>query len=93
VTTIAGDGKQGNDLVGGKSGKEQPLSTPWDVAVSPDGEKKPTRPPNDHLIVSLSLAPHIWITGIRGEALCGHGWHAPNLGGFSQLKRGKQLLW
>ncbi len=37
VTTLAGDGTQGNDFVGGKSGREQQLSTPWDVALSPDG--------------------------------------------------------
>jgi hypothetical protein len=33
VTTLAGTGQQGDDKVGGKPGVQQPLSTPWDVAV------------------------------------------------------------
>lgn len=35
VTTIAGNGKQGTDKQGGKSGKEQEISSPWDIAVGP----------------------------------------------------------
>ena len=31
VETIAGTGAQGFDRVGGKQGKEQPISSPWDV--------------------------------------------------------------
>lgn len=33
VTTLAGNGKQGHDYTGGKKGKEQALSSPWDVAI------------------------------------------------------------
>ena len=33
VTTLAGNGTQGRDYNGGKSGREQPISTPWDVLV------------------------------------------------------------
>jgi len=59
VTTIAGDGKQGNDLVGGKSGKEQPLSTPWDVAVSPDGEKLFVAMAGTHQIWEVSVSSNV----------------------------------
>ena len=37
VTTVAGNGVQGRDYEGGRSGVGQLLSTPWDVVV--DGEK------------------------------------------------------
>ncbi|XP_076395339.1 NHL repeat-containing protein 2 isoform X2 [Megachile rotundata] len=33
VTTVAGTGIQGFDRIGGKTGKDQVLSSPWDVAV------------------------------------------------------------
>nr|XP_034195236.1 NHL repeat-containing protein 2 isoform X2 [Osmia lignaria] len=33
VTTVAGTGVQGFDRIGGKSGKDQLLSSPWDVAI------------------------------------------------------------
>ena len=33
VTTLAGNGTQGRDYNGGRSGREQPISTPWDVLV------------------------------------------------------------
>lgn len=41
VTTLAGTGCQGNDQEGGAKGTQQPLSTPWDVAVgvSPGGKR------------------------------------------------------
>ena len=35
VTTVAGNGKQGSDKEGGKIGKLQSISSPWDVAVGP----------------------------------------------------------
>ena len=38
VTTVAGDGTQGRDYSGGKRGREQLISTPWDVIVDPDGK-------------------------------------------------------
>jgi len=31
VATLAGTGSQGRDVVGGKIGCEQALSTPWDI--------------------------------------------------------------
>ncbi|KAM9324579.1 NHL repeat-containing protein 2 [Gastrophryne carolinensis] len=34
VSTLAGTGSQGNDKVGGELGEHQPISSPWDVAVS-----------------------------------------------------------
>nr|XP_022919301.1 NHL repeat-containing protein 2 [Onthophagus taurus] len=33
VETIAGDGQQGDDKIGGKFGKQQRLSSPWDIAL------------------------------------------------------------
>ena len=33
VSTIAGTGRQGNDLEGGKQGCAQELSSPWDVVM------------------------------------------------------------
>ncbi|XP_055621335.1 NHL repeat-containing protein 2 isoform X2 [Toxorhynchites rutilus septentrionalis] len=33
VTTVVGTGQQGCDRIGGKSGRDQILSSPWDVAV------------------------------------------------------------
>ena len=33
VRTLAGNGTQGRDYNGGKGGREQPISTPWDVFV------------------------------------------------------------
>ncbi|XP_055529701.1 NHL repeat-containing protein 2 isoform X1 [Wyeomyia smithii] len=33
VSTVVGNGKQGCDRIGGKSGHEQVISSPWDVAV------------------------------------------------------------
>ena len=33
VTTIAGTGFQGNDKEGGKLGKKQAISSPWDLAL------------------------------------------------------------
>lgn len=35
VTTIAGNGKQGNDKFGGGIGIEQELSSPWDLVIGP----------------------------------------------------------
>mgnify|MGYP003998638641 FL=1 len=36
VRTLAGNGTQGRDYKGGKGGREQPISTPWDVLVEDD---------------------------------------------------------
>lgn len=33
VETVAGTGKQGNDMVGGNVGKKQILSSPWDLCI------------------------------------------------------------
>jgi len=36
VSTLVGNGMQGRDYQGGKGGREQPISTPWDVLVEDD---------------------------------------------------------
>lgn len=38
VRTLVGDGTQQNDRVGGKAGREQRLSSPWDLVLTPDGK-------------------------------------------------------
>lgn len=60
VTTLAGDGTQGNDFVGGKSGREQQLSTPWDVALSPDGQQ---------LFVAMAGTHQIWEVSLDSSAV------------------------
>ena len=50
VTTIAGTGRQGNDKEGGAVGCEQPLSSPWDVAVN-DGV----------LYIAMAGTHQIWV--------------------------------
>ncbi|GJP46594.1 hypothetical protein CLOM_g5865 [Closterium sp. NIES-68] len=36
VTTVAGDGRKGQDYKGGARGREQPLNSPWDVELTAD---------------------------------------------------------
>ncbi|KAF7995026.1 hypothetical protein HCN44_004498 [Aphidius gifuensis] len=67
VTTLAGNGKQGHDYVGGKNGKEQVLSSPWDVAIyyheQNDGKKVPIimiAIAGTHQLWALFLEDTIW---------------------------------
>lgn len=67
VETIAGTGSQGEDRVGGKIGREQELSSPWDVAVyrtrdmdmsfHMDEEQIPEK---DILLVAIAGLHQIW---------------------------------
>ncbi|PIK58573.1 putative NHL repeat-containing protein 2 [Apostichopus japonicus] len=52
VTTIAGVGVMGTDKYGGSPGRDQPLSSPWDVAVGP--------PHEDILFVAMAGNHTIW---------------------------------
>eukprot|EP00178_Gracilaria_changii_P004488 TRINITY_DN1725_c0_g1_i1.p1 TRINITY_DN1725_c0_g1~~TRINITY_DN1725_c0_g1_i1.p1 ORF type:complete len:828 (+),score=103.15 TRINITY_DN1725_c0_g1_i1:291-2774(+) len=55
VTTIGGNGEQGFDYAGGKVGKLQPLSSPWDVEVV--GDTLFVAMAGTHQIWSLQLPP------------------------------------
>lgn len=51
VSTLAGDGTQGRDYQGGKTGSQQQLSTPWDITITPDGQ---------HLYIAMAGTHQIW---------------------------------
>ncbi|ERL88294.1 NHL repeat-containing protein 2-like [Dendroctonus ponderosae] len=66
VVTVAGTGQQGHDRLGGKSGSEQEISSPWDVCVyrtrdmdltfHPDG--KP--PIKEVLLIAMAGTHQVW---------------------------------
>ncbi|XP_060525437.1 NHL repeat-containing protein 2 isoform X2 [Cylas formicarius] len=66
VDTVAGTGRQGHDKTGGKPGKQQAISSPWDLVLyrtpdmdltfHPDG-KPPVR---DVLIIAMAGTHQIW---------------------------------
>ena len=67
VSTLAGDGSQGSDYAGGRAGRAQQLSSPWDVATSADG---------DELVVAMSGQHQIWRVSLgmgRCQAFSGNG--------------------
>lgn len=52
VSTIAGTGVMGTDKLGGATGQNQPLSSPWDVAIGP--------PHEDILFIAMAGTHTIW---------------------------------
>lgn len=67
VETIAGTGEQGVDNVGGKLGKDQELSSPWDVAVYRTRDMdmsfhidEQQIPEKDILLVAIAGLHQIW---------------------------------
>lgn len=66
VTTVVGTGSQGHDYVGGKFGKEQAISSPWDVAIYHHNQNEGTVPivliaiAGTHQIWALFLEDTIW---------------------------------
>lgn len=57
VTTLAGDGFQGYDYVGGKGGRSQRLSSPWDVrVVKGAGGGGPT----ERVLIAMAGTHQIW---------------------------------
>ncbi|KAJ8950445.1 hypothetical protein NQ318_010322 [Aromia moschata] len=66
VETVAGTGAQGHDRQGGKIGKQQPISSPWDLCIyktpdmdltfHPDGNP----PVRDVLIIAMAGTHQIW---------------------------------
>lgn len=67
VSTLAGDGAQGSDYAGGRTGRSQQLSSPWDVALNSDGSGVLVAMAGQHQIWRLDVA-----TG-RCEAVSGTG--------------------
>ncbi|CAL7938085.1 unnamed protein product [Xylocopa violacea] len=57
VTTVAGTGVQGHDYVGGKVGKDQALSSPWDLAIYRHKYEKSTVPV---LLIAVAGTHQIW---------------------------------
>lgn len=66
VITIAGTGIKGHDYVGGKIGKDQVLSSPWDLAVYKHKHDNNITPilliamAGNHQIWALFLEDTIW---------------------------------
>lgn len=68
VETVVGNGRQGNDRVGGKKmGKEQEISSPWDVAIykTPDMDMsfhmdKSSIPEKDIVLIAMAGTHQIW---------------------------------
>uniref|UniRef100_A0A182W2H1 Thioredoxin-like fold domain-containing protein n=1 Tax=Anopheles minimus TaxID=112268 RepID=A0A182W2H1_9DIPT len=67
VSTIAGNGTQGNDRTGGKSGRDQLLSSPWDVAVYSTRDldmsfhaDEASVPSKDVLLIAMAGIHQIW---------------------------------
>uniref|UniRef100_A0A182XPC6 Thioredoxin-like fold domain-containing protein n=1 Tax=Anopheles quadriannulatus TaxID=34691 RepID=A0A182XPC6_ANOQN len=68
VSTVAGNGTQGNDRTGGKVGREQLLSSPWDVAVystrdldmSFHADEASAPPSKDVLLIAMAGIHQIW---------------------------------
>ncbi|KAK1122536.1 hypothetical protein K0M31_008987 [Melipona bicolor] len=57
VTTVAGTGVQGHDYIGGKIGKDQVLSSPWDLAVYKHEHDKNIIPV---LLIAMAGTHQIW---------------------------------
>jgi len=67
VRTLVGTGQQGRDRVGGGVGTEQPIASPWDVALSHDGRM---------LYIAMAGTHQIWETDLetlRTQRLAGSG--------------------
>lgn len=67
VTTVAGNGEQGFDYTGGKKGRSQFLSSPWDVVPFPEDPKR-------KLLVAMAGIHQIWDVDCEsGTASCYSG--------------------
>ncbi|XP_072095676.1 NHL repeat-containing protein 2 [Mobula birostris] len=56
VTTIAGTGVQGTDQEGGKTGMEQSVSSPWDLAFGSFGDAK-----DNVLFIAMAGTHQVWV--------------------------------
>ncbi len=64
MTTIAGDGNQGNDKEGGKIGIDQKLSSPWDLELG----KSPNALEPDLLYIAMAGLHQIWVHFLQDAA-------------------------
>ncbi|XP_028415084.1 NHL repeat-containing protein 2-like [Dendronephthya gigantea] len=60
VTTVAGTGLQGNDKIGGKIGKEQKISSPWDVVIGPSPGSLNILEDESVLYIAMAGTHQIW---------------------------------
>ncbi|XP_028138352.1 NHL repeat-containing protein 2 [Diabrotica virgifera virgifera] len=62
VETVAGIGKQGDDMVGGNKGLEQAISSPWDVSIYRKQDVDPVGNPiiREVLIIAMAGTHQIW---------------------------------
>ena len=74
VSTVAGTGVQGTDREGGKSGPDQPIDSPWDVALvrSQTADVQPDiltiANAGTHQIWGLALRPLTWWKNLQLKA-------------------------
>jgi sugar lactone lactonase YvrE len=66
VMTIVGNGRQSTDRRGGGRGRAQGLSSPWDLALTPDGRTLYVAMAGTHQLWQVDLAD-----GARAEAIAG----------------------
>lgn len=66
VSTIAGTGAQSGDRDGGAPGREQALSSPWDLALSPDANTLYVAMAGTHQLWSIDLADSARAVSIAG---------------------------
>lgn len=66
VSTIAGTGSQSFDRTGGGPGREQGLSSPWDLALSPEGARLYVAMAGTHQLWRIDLADNARASAIAG---------------------------
>ncbi|XP_069756102.1 NHL repeat-containing protein 2 isoform X2 [Narcine bancroftii] len=66
VSTIAGTGVQGTDLEGGKTGVEQSISSPWDLAFGSIGNTE-----DNLLFIAMAGTHQIWVIFLEDGKLPG----------------------
>ncbi|XP_033109725.1 NHL repeat-containing protein 2-like [Anneissia japonica] len=65
VSTVAGTGEMGEDKEGGNQGTEQPISSPWDVAIGgPKDSVLFIAMAGTHQIWTVFLEDTVWLKGI-----------------------------
>lgn len=57
VSTLAGNGQQSDDRVGGKIGREQGLNSPWDVCCDQ----------NNRLFIAMAGSHQIWVLTLEND--------------------------
>ena len=60
VTTIAGNGKQGKDYIGGLAGAKQELASPWDICLGHSPSSLDINDEPDVLYIAMAGTHQIW---------------------------------